>query len=236
MRLRTVKSAGLLAAAYLLLPACSKQQPNELPAPVTDSKQTVQPAAPARPADSRPVVVAFGDSLSAGFGAPAGQSYPDFLQKELDAAGYRYRVVNHGISGDTTSGGAARISEATALKPEVIILELGGNDGLRGLPIQTTRQNLAEMIEQSQASGAKVLLAGMTLPRNYGPGYIRDFERIYKDLAREKGTALIPFLLDGVATRADLMQRDGIHPTPEGNRIVAATVFRYLRPLLRKPS
>lgn len=236
MRLRTAKSVIAAASVFLLASACSKPQPNELPPTATDSKQATLQVTPPAPADDRPLVVAFGDSLSAGYGAPAGQSFPDFLQKELDAAGYRYRVVNQGISGDTTSGGAARIGEATALKPEVIILELGGNDGLRGLPLEATRQNLAEMIDQSQASGAKVLLAGMTLPRNYGPDYIRGFERIYKDLAREKGAALIPFLLEGVATRPDLMQRDAIHPTSEGNRIVAATVFKHLRPLLKKAS
>ncbi|HNY40709.1 MAG TPA: arylesterase [Bryobacteraceae bacterium] len=234
MRLRTVKLAALLPAAYLMVTACSKPQPNEHQQTVTASNQTALPAQLTPPADDRPVVVAFGDSLSAGFGAPAGQSYPDFLQQEIDAAGYRYRVVNQGISGDTTSGGVSRIGEATMLKPEIVLLELGGNDGLRGLPLETTRQNLAGMIDQSQAAGAKVLLAGMTLPRNYGPDYIRGFERIYQELAREKRTALIPFLLEGVATRPELMQRDAIHPTAEGNRIVAATVFKHLRPLFKK--
>jgi len=234
MRFRTANSARLLAIAALLLSACSKQQPNELPPSPTNSKQATLQVVPHSPADDRPVVVAFGNSLSAGFGVPSGQSYPDFLQREINAAGYRYRVVNQGISGDTTSGGAARVGEATALKPEVIILELGGNDGLRGLPLEATRENLTAMIEQSQAAGAKVLLAGMTLPPNYGPDYIRDFERIYQSLAREKRAALIPFLLEGVATRPELMQRDAIHPTAEGNRIVASTVFKRLRPLLNK--
>lgn len=231
MRLRTVKLAALAAAALLLSAACSKTQPNE---PSRSGARASQPALPAQPADARPVVVAFGDSLSAGYGAGPGQSYPDFLQKEIDAAGYHYRVVNQGVSGDTTSGGVSRIGEATALKPEVVILELGGNDGLRGLPLEATRQNLAEMVAQCQAAGSKVLLAGMTLPRNYGPDYIRGFERIYEDLSRENRTELIPFLLEGVATRPALMQRDAIHPTSEGNRIVASTVFKHLRPLLKK--
>jgi acyl-CoA thioesterase-1 len=233
MRLRTVSLAALAGVTLLLVTACSKPQPNE---PSAAAPKTSRSTAPAKPADARPVIVAFGDSLSAGYGAPQGQSYPDFLQKEIDAAGYQYRVVNQGVSGDTTSGGVSRIGEATALKPEVVILELGGNDGLRGLPLDATRENLAEMTVQCQAAGAKVLLAGMTLPRNYGPDYIGGFELIYKELAREKRAALIPFLLEGVATRPTLMQRDGIHPTAEGNRIVAATVFKHLRPLLKKTS
>jgi acyl-CoA thioesterase-1 len=190
--------------------------------------------APAPPADPRPVIVAFGDSLTAGYGVAAGLSFPDFLQKEIDAAGYEYRVVNQGISGDTTSGGVNRIEEAILQKPEITILELGGNDGLRGLPIETTRQNLDEMATRLIASGSRVLLAGMTLPRNYGPDYIKDFEQIYKNIAREKRLPLIPFFLEGVATRPQLMQDDAIHPTAEGNKRVAATVFRHLQPMLEK--
>lgn len=184
-------------------------------------------------ADPRPVIVALGDSLTAGYGVEPGLSYPDWLQKRLDQEGLAYRVVNQGISGDTTSGGVARLDEALRLQPAAVILCLGANDGLRGLPVETTRANLAEMIDRLQAAGAKVLLGGMTLPRNYGPDYIRDFEAIFKDLAREKKTGLIPFLLDGVATDPNLMQPDALHPTAEGNRRVADTVYRYLQPMLR---
>lgn len=185
-------------------------------------------------AGPRPVIACFGDSLTAGYGLEAGQSYPDFLQKELEARGFRYRVVNLGISGDTTSGGVARIDSATALKPAVVILELGANDGLRGLPIETTRANLDEMIRAFRAAGAKVLLAGITLPRNYGPRYISDFDRIYRDLSAKYKLAWIPFLLEGVVTRPALMQRDAMHPTAEGTRQVAATVMKKLAPLLAK--
>jgi acyl-CoA thioesterase-1 len=142
-------------------------------------------------------------------------------------------VVNQGISGDTTSGGVARIDAAVRLQPQVVILELGANDGLRGLPVETTRANLAEMIDASQRAGARVLLCGMTLPRNYGPDYIRSFEKIFQDLAREKKTALVPFFLEGVATRSDLMQPDGLHPTLEGNARIALHVMKYLEPLLK---
>src|SRR5579871_6182644 len=144
------------------------------------TKQSEQPSAqtpskPASPAvtDNRPVIVAFGDSLTAGFGAEPGNSYPDFLQKDVDAAGLAWHVVNMGVSGDTTTDGANRLSEVLAAKPRVVILEFGGNDGLRGLPIETTRANLVQMVETLEAAGATVILAGMTLPPNYGPEYIR---------------------------------------------------------------
>lgn len=187
-----------------------------------------------KPTDDRPVVLAFGDSLTAGHGVEAGLSYPDFLQKELDGRGYRYRVVNEGLSGDTTSGGLSRADAAAATKPAVVILELGGNDGLRGLPLEITRSNLEQMIQIFVRGGARVVLAGMTLPRNYGPDYIRNFEQIYRDLSKQYEVRLIPFLLEGVAMQPGLMQRDGIHPTAEGNRRVAEIVLRALEPLLRR--
>jgi acyl-CoA thioesterase-1 len=161
-------------------------------------------------------------------------SYPDFLQKDLDAAGLGWRVVNQGVSGDTTTDGANRVNEVLAVKPGVVILEFGGNDGLRGLPIETTRANLEQMIVALMNSGATVILAGMTLPPNYGPEYIRGFEQVYKDLAGKYKLARIPFLLEGVATDKSLMQRDGIHPTGQGNEKVAATVMKYVRPSLGK--
>lgn len=197
-----------------------------------EPKQAAAKATPAPP-DERPVIVAFGDSLTAGHGVEPGQSYPDWLQRTLDAKGLKFRVVNQGISGDTTSGGAARVDEALNLKPVVVILELGANDGLRGLPLDATRRNLFEMTDRFQAAGAKVLLAGMTLPRNYGPDYIRDFEKIFSGLKREKRVALIPFFLEGVAMNPALMQSDGMHPNAEGCRRVAAHVWEHLEPLLR---
>ncbi len=165
---------------------------------------------------------------------PEGQSFPDFLQKKLDAEGYHWHVVNLGISGDTTEGGVSRIDSATSLKPRIVILELGGNDGLRGMPLQATRQNLDRMITAFQRAGARVVLAGMTLPPNYGADYIHDFENMYKDLAAKDKVKLIPFLYADIMTR-DLryIQPDGIHPTAEGSQIIAETVLRAIKPLLR---
>lgn len=188
----------------------------------------------APPPDPRPVIVCFGDSLSAGYGVDAGLSYPDFLQKEIDSAGFKYRVVNLGISGDTTSGGLSRIQSAIDLKPAITILELGGNDGLRGVPLSATRSNLEAMTQKLLAAKSKVVIAGMTLPPNYGPDYIKEFEQIYVQLATKYKLPRIRFLLDGVALDRNLMQRDGIHANAKGNRIVAANVMKTLRPLLKK--
>ena len=179
------------------------------------------------------MIVAFGDSLTAGFGVEPGYSYPDFLQKELDRAGYKWRVVNAGVSGDTTTDGVNRLGEVLGYKPRVVMVEFGGNDGLRGLPIETTRANLEQMVTTLKNAGATVVLAGMTLPPNYGPEYIRAFERIYVDLARKYKLVRIPFLLEGVATKGPLMQRDGLHPTVRGNTIVAETVLHRIEPLLK---
>jgi len=187
---------------------------------------------PANGSTKRTLVV-FGDSLSAGYGVPAGQSYPDDLQRKLDATGYAWRVVNLGISGDTTMGGVARVNTGTAQKPALVLLELGGNDGLRGLPLAMTRENLEQLIVAFQHTGARVVLAGMTLPPNYGPEYINGFRKIYTDLAAKYKLTLIPFLLSDIAT-PDMryFQRDGIHPTAEGAQIVSETVFRAIKPLL----
>ena len=179
------------------------------------------------------MIVAFGDSLSAGYGADPGKSFPDFLQKDLDAAGLHWHVINLGVSGNTTTDGLVRLREVLRRKPRITIVEFGGNDGLRGLPVETTRANLEQIIEMLQGAGSKVILAGMTLPPNYGPDYIQPFQQVYTDLAAKYKLTRIPFLLSDVALHPELMQRDGIHPTAEGNEIVAKTVMRYLTPLLR---
>lgn len=187
--------------------------------------------------DGRPVLVAFGNSLTAGYGFGTEFSYPAYLQKLLDTNGFRFRVVNAGISGDTTAGGHARLANILDMKPAIVILELGGNDGLRGLTIQQTRQNLMLIIEGLIQAKVKVVLAGITLPRNYGPDYIEDFEQIYGDLAARYKLPFMPFLLEGVAANPDspeLMQGDGIHPTEAGNAVVAKNVFRVLEPVLRE--
>jgi len=184
------------------------------------------------PADTRPVILCFGDSLTAGHGVDPAFSYPALLQKTLDEKGYKYRVVNAGISGDTTSGGLSRLSQALALNPKIVLLELGANDGLRGLPIELTQANLEEMIVAFKKSEAQVLLAGMTLPRNYGPEYIAQFETVYKGLAKRHKLTLVPFLLEPMIAKPGLMQADGLHPTADGYRQVVPQFFGYLEPHL----
>jgi acyl-CoA thioesterase-1 len=155
------------------------------------------------------------------------------LQAELDKQGYRYRVVNAGIGGDTTGGGLARLQSGLDLPPEIVILELGGNDGLRGLPMDSMQANLEEMIVAFQKAGARVILAGMTLPRNYGSDYIGSFEKVYPTLAARHKVTLIPFLLEGVAGKPEL-NVDEIHPNEAGYRFVTANVWKYLQPMLKK--
>src|SRR5438552_8710257 len=185
-------------------------------------------------ADSRPVILAFGDSLSAGYGVPRGSGYPEQLQRRLDQRGYRYRVVNMGISGDTTSGGRARIKAGLDLKPSIVILELGANDGLRGLPLKQTQANLEEMITAFKKSGATVVLAGMTLPRNYGAVYVRSFEYLFRNLARKLNVPLIPFFLEGVDGNPKLTLDDYLHPNADGYVIVTDNVLKTVEPLLKK--
>jgi len=225
----TPRSLLYLLMTPLLFICCSREQPKS--AERDEARPAATPAPPMAP-DARPLIVAFGNSLTAGFGADLGESYPDFLQKDLDQRGARYRIVNAGVSGDTTTDGLERVATVTALKPAIVILEFGGNDGLRGLPVATTRANLDQIIVTLRKAGAKIVLAGMTLPPNYGPEYIRSFEAVYRDLAKQYRLPLIPFLLSGVGGNPALMQRDGIHPTGEGNRKVARNVMETLAPLL----
>jgi acyl-CoA thioesterase-1 len=154
------------------------------------------------------------------------------MQQELDRRGYRYRVVNFGIGGDTTQDGLARLPLVLADKPALVLLELGANDGLRGQPVTVIEDNLAKMIEALQQGGARVVLAGITLPPNYGPVYIGKFQAMYPELAAKYKLPLIPFLLEGVGGNVNLMQRDGLHPNAAGAKIVADTVLKTLGPLL----
>jgi acyl-CoA thioesterase I len=181
-----------------------------------------------------PRIVCFGDSLTAGYGLDPGESYPDLLQRELDRRGDRYRVINRGVSGDTTQDGLARLSSVIAEHPQIVILEFGANDGLRGLPVSITEMHLARLIEELRKGGAKVILAGITLPPNYGPEYVTRFNAMYTTLAKRYQLPLIPFLLEGVATRPNLMQQDGLHPNAAGTHIVVENVLKALLPLLRK--
>lgn len=189
---------------------------------------------PAPPIFIRPLVVCFGDSLTAGYGADDGQSYPDFLQKSLDRDGFRYRVVNEGISGNTTKDGVDRLKTILDLKPEVVVLEFGGNDGLRGLKIQNTRQNLSTMIVALKASGVKVVLAGITLPPDYGADYVSSFTQSYPLLGKKYDLPLLPFLLKDVYGVEGMMQGDNIHATDRGNEVVAKNILPLVEGVLRK--
>lgn len=217
-----------LVAVALWALGCGPAPSPEPPAP----KSTPAPESPAPSSDDRPVIVAFGDSLTAGPGVGPDRNYPAVLQKKLDAAGRRYRVVNLGVNGDTTGGGLARLSDVLAFEPRIVIVELGANDGLRGLPVEATRANLEQILQGLQAARVRVVLAGMTLPPNYGADYVRAFENVFVDLARRYKTPRIPFFLQGVAPNPALMLPDGLHPNAAGYQIVASHVWKALEPLL----
>lgn len=187
------------------------------------------PAQPAPAPDNRPVIATFGDSLTAGV---AGRSYPEQLQDLLDQSKYAYRVDNQGVSGDTTTDGLARIENVIAIHPSLVLLEFGGNDGLRGIPVTSTQENLEQMIKLVQAAKIPLVLLGITLPPNYGPEYVKPFTAIFPALAAKYKLPLMPFLLLHVYQNPALMQPDGIHPNGQGNQIVARDVFHLIQPLL----
>jgi acyl-CoA thioesterase-1 len=183
---------------------------------------------------SLPKIVAFGDSLTAGLGLTAAESYPALLQAKLDADGYKYEVVNAGVSGDTSAGGLRRLDWSLDGNVRILILELGANDLLRGQPVAEMKKNLGEMIDRARARNVKVVLAGMYAPTNTGPDYQREVRDAFQSLAREHDVIFIPFLLEQVGGIASLNQEDGIHPNAQGTRIVADTVFKAIRPVLEK--
>jgi len=182
-----------------------------------------------------PKILVLGDSISAGYGLAANEGWVSLLQTRLKAQGYGYRVVNASVTGETTTGGLARLPRALSLhQPAIVVIELGGNDGLRGLPLDTSRANLQKMIDLSRSAGAAVLLLGMKIPPNYGPRYASEFERLYADLARRNKLAFEPFFLDKIALADGMMQEDGIHPTAKAQPIMLETLWPRLRPLLRR--
>jgi acyl-CoA thioesterase-1 len=183
-----------------------------------------------------PVILVFGDSISAGYGLPrVEQGWAALLQAKLKQEGYGYEVVNASVSGETTAGGLARLPRALNLHhPAVVLLELGGNDGLRALPVAQMRENLARMAELAATAGAKVLLLGMRIPPNYGPEYTAEFSRVYADLARDQKLPVVSFLLNGIAQKPDLMQADGIHPNQAGQPKLLDAVWPALKPLLQR--
>jgi acyl-CoA thioesterase-1 len=185
-------------------------------------------------AQSRPVLVCYGDSITAGYGLKPGQAYSDFLQQKLDANGYRYKVDNQGTSGATTKDAVAGLHSMMLLHPEIVIVEFGGNDGLRGLPPDQTRRNLDTVLTTLEAAHIKILLAGITLPPNYGGDYIHAFEQVFRDLAAQHQIAFVPMIYKDLAHVPGTIQEDGIHPTVKGSQIIADTLFPALKPLLKK--
>ena len=190
-------------------------------------------AATAAAAPAAPTVLIVGDSLSAGYGLAAGQGWVDLLQRKLAAQGFEHKVVNASISGDTTAGGRSRINAALQVhKPAVVVIELGGNDGLRGSALAAVKSNLDYMVESAQKAGANVLVLGMQLPPNYGSKYIAEFSSLFRDVAKTRGTALVPFLLQAFGDKPELFQADRIHPTAQAQPLMLEAIWPELKKLL----
>jgi acyl-CoA thioesterase-1 len=225
--------------AVLLTAACARSEP-----PKSDAVVPAPPASATRAADTphdsasaaRPRIVFLGDSLTAGLGLGADQSFPSLIGKRLQQRGYDYEVVNAGVSGDTSAGGVRRLDWSLEGDVRVLIVALGGNDGLRGLPIDDLKKNLAAVLDRARERHIAVILAGMEAPPNNGPDYTREFRQVYADLAKEYRVHFIPFLLAGVAGDASLNQADGIHPNVRGAEIVADLVWKELEPVLPRPT
>ena len=201
----------------------------DLRSPAAESPE--RPAATASIAE-RPRIVFLGDSLTAGYGLPKEQSLPSRIQKRIDDEGYGYEVVNHGVSGDTSAGGVSRLDWALGGDVRLLVLELGANDGLRGVPVESMKANLSDIIGRAKERGVRVLLTGMEAPPNHGPVYTAQFRQAFSDLAREHDVAFVPFYLEGVAGNPALNISDGIHPNAEGTAIIERTIWRALEPLL----
>ena len=231
---KSSRLALMLITVFTLLnfAACApRTTPNETSSTSTSSPVSSSPINDSND-ESLPKIVAFGDSLTAGYNLPQSESYPALLQQKLDADGYKYKVVNAGVSGDTSAGGVRRIDCALEGNVRIVILELGENDLLRGQAVNELRKNLSQIIERVHAKGAKVLLCGMLAPTNTGSEYQRQIIEAFQGLAREHKVKLIPFFLDRVAGIESLNQADSVHPNAEGTKIVAETVYQALKPML----
>jgi acyl-CoA thioesterase-1 len=226
-------SSGLRLFLSLLLfcaftPACSKRAEDASPA---DRPPAARPTEP-NPPSALPKIVVLGDSLTAGLGLAEPQSFPSILQEYVEKAGYKFSVVNAGVSGDTSAGGLRRVDWALDGDVRVLVLALGANDGLRGLPVREMKANLTAIIARAREKKAEVILAGMEAPPNYGQEYAAEFRHAFRDIAQDEDVVFIPFLLDKVAGQSAMNQGDGIHPNERGARIIAETVWAALRPVL----
>ncbi|MBI4265200.1 MAG: arylesterase [Acidobacteria bacterium] len=223
----------VIAALVLAVASCAA--PESRGAEALEVQQSAGPAGAAAPAASaRPRIVFLGDSLTAGLGLPREQSVPSLIQARLDGEGYQYEVVNGGNSGDTSAGGLSRLEWSLDGNVEVLVLELGANDGLRGLPPAQMRRNLDGIITRAKSRGITVVLTGMEAPPSLGPAYTAEFRQVFRDLVRDHQLPFVPFYLDGVAGIPSLNQGDGIHPNAEGSRIIEQTVWRVLEPVLER--
>jgi acyl-CoA thioesterase I len=227
--MRTTLSILVVFLIGLLAAACSPGDRASLPARAAVPAPPPAPVPPAAPGSDEPLVVFLGDSLTAGYGLGGEQAYPALVEKRLEEEGIPVKVLNAGVSGDTTAGG---VDWLLSQKPEVVVVGLGGNDGLRGLPLEQADHNLREIVRRSKAAGARVLLLGMQIPPNYGPEYAQGFFEMYPRIAKEMDVPLVPFLLEGVGGDAALNQADGIHPTAEGQEKVADLVTPYVAEVL----
>ena len=227
---------AVIAAACLLaaMAACSDRTGGDTAQPAKTGPKVISPATPADPdaPPARPRIVAFGDSLTAGLGLLEQEAYPALLQRKIDEAGYKFEVVNAGLSGDTSAGAVRRLDWALEGDARILIVAFGGNDGLRGLPVAQMKENLSTIINKARERNIVVILAGMEAPPNYGAEYVASFRQAYRELAQQYKVLFIPFLLDKVAGEATLNQADGIHPNAQGAQIVADTVWNALKPLL----
>ncbi|HKO79127.1 MAG TPA: arylesterase [Chitinophagaceae bacterium] len=227
MQKKTTKGFILIAGLMLLLSACTN---NEKPAVSTQNNTVKDSAAVAK----KKTIVFFGNSLTAGYGLSPSQAFPAIIQKKIDSLGLPYQVINAGVSGETSSGGNTRIEWILKQPVDIFVLELGANDGLRGIPLSETKKSLQAIVDKVKKKNpdAKLLFAGMQIPPNMGQKYTTEFRNIYTELAEKNGMTLVPFLLEGVGGEAGLNQEDGIHPTADGHRIVAANLWKQLEKLL----
>jgi acyl-CoA thioesterase-1 len=221
--------ALVVLLSLVVVSSCSRPAPTETAAPNA-------PNAPVAPASAKPRIVFLGDSLTAGLGLASDQSYPALIGKKLKTNGYDYDIVNAGVSGDTSAGGLRRLDWSLEGDVRVLVVALGANDGLRGLPTSEMKKNLAAVLDRAKERQIPVVLAGMEAPPNNGPEYTREFREVYADLARDYDVRFVPFLLLGVAGDASLNQGDGIHPNARGADVVAGLVWSELEPLLRRPN
>jgi acyl-CoA thioesterase I len=237
LRLGAVPLLLVVVAVVGAACAAERQPEGDTPGAAAASKPAPEASSSATtPAAASPRIVFLGDSLTAGYGLAASDAYPAIVGRRLQERGLDYEVVNAGVSGDTSAGGLRRLDWSLQGDVRVLVIALGGNDGLRGLPPAELRRNLEAMVERAQARGVEVILAGMEAPPNFGASYTREFREVYADLAKRHDVTLVPFLLEGVAGMPALNLPDGIHPNAEGQQRLADLVWRELEPMLASPA